>query len=80
MAERPYPECRDCQCPEHNALSALAERRSAWVISNKLLTDAAKEWRRNADGETPAGIYEVDAADALILANWLYQGDTSVGT
>jgi hypothetical protein len=80
MAERPYPECRDCQCSEHNALTALAERRDAWKIANQLLTDAAKRWRRNPEGDGSAGTYEVDAADALILANWLYAGDTSVGT
>jgi hypothetical protein len=73
---KPYADadCRHCQCPEHNALSALAERRDAWIIANKLLTDAAKHWTVNADGERALGHYEVDASDVLIAANWCLYG------
>lgn len=78
---RPYAEahCRDCQCAEHNAMTALAERKDAWDIANKALTDAVKGWPAGADGDTPAPA-TVDAADVLILANWLYFGSDSVGS
>jgi hypothetical protein len=74
---RPYSEahCRDCQCAEHNTMTALAERRDAWVIANNLLTQAVKAWPKG--DEDPVTI---DAADVLLAANWLYYGETSVGT
>lgn len=77
MGERPYAEahCRDCQCAEHNAMTALAERKDAWDIANRALTGAVKEWPNGPDG-APASI---DAADVLLMANWLYHGETSVG-
>lgn len=78
MAHSSIPECRDCQCPEHNATAALAERKSAWDIANKALTDAVKGWPKH-DNEVYASNEirppSVDAADVLILAQWLYAGD-----
>lgn len=67
-------DCRHCRCAEHDALTALAERQNAWVIANRLLTEAAKSWPVNGDSEGGGGQYEVDASDVLIAANWLYYG------
>lgn len=83
MAEenrRHYSEahCRDCQCAEHNTMTALAERKDSWDIANRALTDAVKNWPKPSGDDSPQPT--VDASDVLILANWLYYGDTSVGT
>lgn len=77
---RAYSEahCRDCQCAEHNTMTALAERKDAWDIANRALTDAVKNWPKQPGTEVDQPT--VDAADVLILANWLYFGDTSVST
>ena len=78
---RPYAEahCRDCQCADHNSMTALAERKDAWDIANNALTEAVKKWPTGANEEHPDPP-TVDAGDVLILANWLYYGETSVST
>lgn len=78
---RPYAEahCRDCQCADHSTMTALAERKDAWDIANKALTDAVKNWPDGADGADKLP-QTVDSSDVLLLANWLYYGDTSMST
>ncbi|MFD4474605.1 hypothetical protein ACFWPU_00610 [Streptomyces sp. NPDC058471] len=78
MTERkPYADnvCRDCSCADHNILTALAERKDAWDVANRALTDAALKWPKvgadeNGDPMPPA----VGSIDVLVLANWLYTG------
>lgn len=80
--ERHYADnvCRDCQCADHSVMTALAERKDAWDIANRALTDAALKWPKvGADDAGDPIPPSVNSIDVLILASWLYTGETGVG-
>lgn len=69
MPEREEKDCRDCHCREHDVMTAVMDRLHTWKAAKSALAEVKFTGEDN----------ELSPSDILVLANWMWTGDSILG-